>query len=108
MARRELESNVLHAPEMASVTVLPNPVARSASVRLVVGQRAKVRVAILDVAGREIVEVASGVLDGGTHDLIWSGKDTRGQRVVAGVYFASVEVVGVRAMRKFVWLATSQ
>ncbi len=71
----------LHAPG-------PNPFRDSATLSLSLGSPARVDVGIYDITGRMVKRVASGDFDAGDHSIHWEGRDARGARCAAGVYFA--------------------
>ena len=47
-----------------------------------------VTLAIYDVAGRRVRELAGGTWTAGDHDVVWDGRDARGRASASGVYFA--------------------
>jgi hypothetical protein len=49
------------------------------------------RAGIFDLRGRVVAELASGPRTPGTQRLLWDGRDARGLRVAAGVYFLRVD-----------------
>jgi flagellar hook assembly protein FlgD len=57
-------------------------------------------VAIYDALGRRISTPLEGVLAAGRHEIAWDGRDVRGARARAGVYFASARCEGaIRTQR---------
>jgi flagellar hook assembly protein FlgD len=46
-----------------------------------------VKLAVFDVAGREIATLASGAWDAGSHAVRWSGRTASGETARRGVYF---------------------
>ena len=63
---------------------------------------AQTRVAIYDVMGRLVREVASGRYTAGFQTVAWNGRDAGGARVASGVYFVRSESAGVVATKKFI------
>jgi hypothetical protein len=59
------------------------------------------RLEIYDVSGRRVAKLADADLQPGEHEFTW---DTRGAATRAGVYFAALDVAGVRTSRKLVVL----
>jgi hypothetical protein len=83
----------------------PNP--SRESVRLVVAlpKPAALELAIFDVTGRRLRELASGEWGAGEHLWRWDGSDRDGRRVPGGIYFARLLVDGrVFAERRMVVL----
>ena len=50
-----------------------------------------VRLAIVDVTGREVATVADGAFSAGWHQVSWNLRDRENRRVSSGVYFARLE-----------------
>ena len=65
----------------------PNPFARGTTIKFSVGTKTKVRVAVYDVTGRLVKDLADCVMTPGEHTLSWDGKDSRNEQVGPGVYF---------------------
>jgi flagellar hook assembly protein FlgD len=53
---------------------------------------ASVRITIYSVTGRRVAELRNGPESGGEHTVRWDGRDTRGARAAAGIYFVKTEV----------------
>jgi flagellar hook assembly protein FlgD len=49
------------------------------------------RLEVRDVAGRSVIVLAEGALAAGVHSVAWDGRDSRGDYVRPGVYFARLE-----------------
>lgn len=67
-----------------------NPFAAPGSIRLLTPARGELRVEIVDAAGRRVRRLTDGVHAAGEHALVWDGRDERGRRVAAGIYFLDV------------------
>jgi len=67
----------------------PNPAAGLSSIAFALARAdGNARLAVFDVGGRVVWQRALGTFAPGTHAVIWDGRDLRGARVPAGVYFA--------------------
>ena len=53
---------------------------------------ASVRITIYAVSGRRVAELRNGAEPGGEHTARWDGRDARGVRAAAGIYFVKTEV----------------
>jgi len=65
-----------------------NPNARIATIGFGLESAKPVRLAIYDVAGREVRRLVDSDLPAGVHARDWDGRDASGRVVAAGVYFA--------------------
>jgi hypothetical protein len=66
----------------------PNPFNPETRVPFVLDRAGYVRLAVFDLAGRQIRVLAEGVLPAGEHERLWNGRDGAGRLVPSGVYFA--------------------
>jgi hypothetical protein len=66
----------------------PNPARAGTWLRFALPGRARVTLAVFDAAGRRVRTLAAGEYDAGAHALAWDGRDERGGRCGAGLYFA--------------------
>ena len=62
----------------------------------------RVKVAIYDAEGRRIAKVADGDEPAGERRVRWDARDAAGTQIVAGVYFAVVELAGERRVARVV------
>ena len=66
----------------------PNPVtAPLATIPLELPERGDVRIGVYDVTGREVRSLHSGVLDPGSYQFRWDGKDSLLREVPSGRYY---------------------
>lgn len=73
-----------------SLSVFPNPTLASVTIRFDTPVRGPARSCVYDVTGRLVRTLVDGAIEAGTHDLAWDGRDERGYRAPAGVYFVRV------------------
>ena len=74
---------------LPAILATPNP--SSGSVLFELENKAPVRLEILDAQGRHVKTLRSTGRDRGTSNLIWEGRDARGERISPGVYWARIE-----------------
>jgi hypothetical protein len=78
-----------------------NPFRIGDGIRYQLDQDAEVTLSVYDVAGRLVRTLVQGRMPAGTEQSAqWDGKDTRGARVPAGVYFARLETPGAALTEK--------
>jgi hypothetical protein len=63
-----------------------------------------VHLEIVDPAGRRVRVLVNGSVTGGTHEVIWDGRDADGRDVGSGVYFACLRGTGGARSQKVVLL----
>jgi len=64
----------------------------------------RVRLWILDIAGRIVTTLVDEEQGGGSYRVTWQGRDDRGEAVSSGVYFYVLDVGGHRRTKKLVLL----
>ncbi len=85
--------------------VAPVPARAGASIVFTLPRAGHARLALVDVTGRAVATLLDGPLGAGEHTVRWDGRDARGQRVGAGVYFLALESDGARAVQRIPVLA---
>jgi flagellar hook assembly protein FlgD len=60
------------------------------------------RLTIHDVMGRRVASLADRTEEAGAHSATWEGRDARGSRAPAGVYWARLESAGEAVASKIV------
>jgi hypothetical protein len=77
------------APAAAGLALLgchPNPFNPRTVVVFSLREAGPVNLAVYDLAGRRVRELAAGTYAAGRHEVVWDGCDDRGRAVSAGVY----------------------
>ena len=80
----------------------PNPTTRGVELAIGTPARGRVRVDVLDVAGRAIAVITDREFAPGVHPLAWDGTTAGGTRAAAGVYMIRVTMLGYAGSRKVV------
>jgi hypothetical protein len=89
----------------ALVGTTPNPFNPRTTLRFAIAPGAgSVRLTVHDVSGRIVKTLFDGVPAPGVHDVVWDGKDDRGNPLATGVYFAVIRARGVEDSRKLLML----
>jgi hypothetical protein len=84
------------SPATAAVALrsVPSPARGPVSITFTLAYAAFVSLSVHDVAGRRLATLADSRLEAGAHEARWDGLDALGQRVPAGVYFATLRAGG--------------
>ncbi len=100
-------SDVAGAGAVRAVTVTgcrPNPFNPSTTVSFALARDGRVRVDVVDAAGRSVAVLLDAERSAGEHAVAWNGRDARGGAVPSGVYFARVAAGAEREVRKLTLL----
>jgi len=81
----------------------PNPSSNgSATIPFSLSRKGVVELRILDLAGREVRTLLNELKEQGSGRATWDGRNDRGERVPAGIYFYQLRAPGFEATRKLV------
>ncbi len=78
----------------------PNPFNPAVTIRFALAARGPATLDVYNSAGQRVRRLAEGDLPAGINHVRWSGTDTNGARVAAGIYFVRLSVGGVEDIRK--------
>ena len=67
---------------------VPNPFNPKTEIRYALAAAGDLRLAVYDVAGRQVATLFAGRQEAGLHSVVWNGVDDAGQPVSSGIYFA--------------------
>ena len=78
------------AHQLILAAPFPNPTNGTARISWSMDERARVRLDLIDVAGRRVAVLLDEERSPGFHDISWSGRDARGHVVPSGTYFVRI------------------
>jgi hypothetical protein len=84
--------NVALPTELALLPNYPNPFNAATQIVFALPENAEVKLAILDITGRNVTTLANDKFDAGYHRVVWNGKDDAGRNMPSGVYFSKLTV----------------
>jgi ligand-binding sensor domain-containing protein len=82
----------------------PNPFNPSTTLFFSLSSPGHILLAIYNIAGQKVRELASGPLSAGSHAYQWDGKDNAGIEVSSGVYFARLKAGSMVSVRKMAFV----
>jgi hypothetical protein len=85
------------------LTVAPNPAHTLARIDFEVNAGEIASVDVLDVTGRVVRRLVSGSRAAGRQQVLWDGRDERGERVASGIYVVRFSAGSRREARRLVW-----
>jgi hypothetical protein len=80
---------VEHKPD--TLQVFPNPASHSVTIAFELEQQQHITVAVLDIAGKPIKQIANQSLPSGAHSFTWNGTDNSGRQVNSGTYLVQLQ-----------------
>jgi hypothetical protein len=96
----------LHSGATPSSPVLeqnePNPFNAGTLIPFVLPTRARVHLAVYDLAGQRVAELVDEVMPAGPHAVRWDGRSARGTAAASGTYVYRLAVSGMETARKLV------
>ncbi len=72
----------------------PNPFNPSTTITFATPQAAAVRLEIVDLSGRIVIQLVAGSIPAGYHQIVWDGRTNRGTDAPSGVYLARMIAPG--------------
>jgi subtilisin family serine protease len=88
----------------ARVSAAPNPAPGATEIRYRLATAGTVRLAVYDVSGRQVRAWPEHSVAAGPHAIRWDGRDDRGDRLPASVYFVKLQGPGGTLQSKVVLL----
>ncbi|MFH1145047.1 MAG: FlgD immunoglobulin-like domain containing protein [Candidatus Eisenbacteria bacterium] len=82
------------APGSIRLDAHPNPFDGDTRVAFELARADDIDLAVFDAQGRRVRALASGLQGAGRHELLWDGRDDRGNACAAGVYFFQLQAGG--------------
>ena len=82
-------------------TGVGGPLSSGSRLRWTLDRAGQVELSIVDVTGRHVRDLVSGMFAAGTHDFAWDGRDDDGRSLRAGAYFVTGTIAGERTSRRF-------
>ncbi len=78
----------------------PNPFNSSMIIRYELYKSTFVRLSVLDLGGKEVINLVNVEQNPGMHKAVWTGQDQRGGDVVSGIYFYQLRAGNIVKIRK--------
>jgi len=91
-------------PADIRLVAAPNPFLGGSSIGFTLARADDVTLGVYDLSGRAVRVLQRGRLAAGVHQMQWNGRDERGERVPAGVYFVRLDGTALRVESKVVKL----
>ena len=80
----------------------PNPFNPTTTIPYSLAEQSRVKMTIVDISGREVVELLNDQQGSGYYELSWNSVTANGQSVAAGVYFCRLETDTQSEIQKLV------
>ena len=96
----EVVENTPPAARRAGLESRPNPFNPQTVIRFDNATRGQVTLSIYTLSGRLVRRLVDGVLDAGSHEAMWDGRDDRNRELASGVYLARLETADDRRISR--------
>jgi hypothetical protein len=87
-------------PESCTLANYPNPFNSSTTILFKMTNTLDVRLMVVDIRGRLVLELESGTFGDGVYQTVWTGMDASGRPVPSGVYAVILKADKIMASRK--------
>ena len=74
-----------------SIRVFPNPVNDLLNIQLNLEKAEEINISVFDLTGKKVIQIYSGELSEGEHDLTWNIRDPGGVKVSPSVYLLQLQ-----------------
>ncbi|MBI5804552.1 T9SS type A sorting domain-containing protein [candidate division TA06 bacterium] len=102
VAGQPVDQPLVH--KFALAPAWPNPARGSARLNFSLDKASQVVLSVYNLAGQKVATVASGSYPAGKHQVVWQGRDAKGNSVPGGVYLYRIQAGDRTATGKLVWL----
>ncbi len=100
-----VESSNKHVPARYELCQnFPNPFNPSTVISFQLPVSSEVHLVIYNSTGQFVRQLASGVFAGGSHSIVWDGKNDRGQQVAGGSYFYKLTAGDFQSTQRMIFL----
>ena len=82
----------------------PNPFNPTTTISFELSEKAHAKLSIYDIGGKLIKSLVNGEVDAGLKEVVWEGKDARGNQVSSGIYLYRLTIGNRSLTRKMVLL----
>jgi serine protease AprX len=87
--------NIQRFPEsLKLLSNYPNPFNQETHIRFELPKLGRVRLAVFDLLGREVVILSDRIFDAGIREWTWDGRNRSGMIVASGMYFLRLDYAG--------------
>ncbi len=80
----------------------PNPFNPSTSIKYSLPRAAQVEIAVFDVNGKRVTELANNEQNPGTYSITWNGKNDAGMSVASGIYYCKIKAGNFEKTNKMI------
>ena len=91
-------------PYESGLTNYPNPFNPSTTIRFTIPSTSTVRIAIYNMRGQKIRDLAGITYQAGEHEIVWDGRNNRQSTVSSGVYICRMNYSGKTLYRKMMMM----
>jgi hypothetical protein len=90
-------------PTVTDLDCYPNPFRNYAMARFAVNQAGPVRLAVYNIRGQKVRDLADMTVEPGTYSVLWNGRDDNGSNCGSGIYIMRLECGGTSLVKRIVY-----
>jgi len=75
-------------PEALTLSASPNPFNPTTTISYVILQDGVTLLSVFDITGQKVADLVDSSQHAGSHTVVWNGRDTLGNALASGIYFA--------------------
>ncbi len=82
----------------------PNPFNPSTTISFSLKEKGPLTLEIYNILGQKVTTLVNGVMDKGTHNVVWNGKDSKGRSVASGIFFYRMKSGAYTSTKKMIMM----
>jgi FlgD Ig-like domain len=99
----DVNDKLVYNQELINLNNYPNPFNPSTTISFSLSQTSSVvNLVIYNLKGQKVNTLANEILDAGTHQVVWNGKDDNGKHVASGIYFYKMKSGNFEETKKMI------
>lgn len=95
-------AEITPAPVQSGLAVIPNPMKTETGIHFCLAEKSNIRISILDIHGRMIINLLNQQMPEGVHRITWKGIDASGNTLPSGVYLCHLLTNNSRTVKKII------
>jgi hypothetical protein len=99
-----IDEDEIISEDIKLMQIKPNPFMEKATISYILNKPMEINISIYDITGRLIKTLRSGRQIRGMHEIVWDGKNNKGEKISSGIYFCHLMTDEKSLSRKIILL----